>query len=121
MTSSNENIFPVTGHFRGEFTGDRWIPRTKAPVTQSFDIFSDLRLIKGLSKQSWGWWFETPSRPLWRHCNALDIMAAILADDIFNWILLNQNARIPIQISLKFVSKSPIDNTTALDQVMVWR
>ena len=22
-----------------------------------------------LSKQSWGWWFKTPSRPLWRHCN----------------------------------------------------
>ena len=26
-------------------------------------------LNKGLSKQSWGWWFETPSRPIWRHCN----------------------------------------------------
>ena len=25
---------------------------------------------KRLSNQSWGWWFETPSRPLWRHCNA---------------------------------------------------
>ena len=24
-----------------------------------------------LSKQSWGWWFETLSRPLWRHCNVL--------------------------------------------------
>ena len=24
---------------------------------------------KRLSKQSWGWWFETPSRSLWRHCN----------------------------------------------------
>ena len=24
---------------------------------------------KPLSKQSWGWWFETLSRPLWRHCN----------------------------------------------------
>ena len=22
-----------------------------------------------LSKQSWGWWFETPSRPSWRHRN----------------------------------------------------
>ena len=27
-------------------------------------------LNKRLSKQSWGWWFETPSRSLWRHCNA---------------------------------------------------
>ena len=23
--------------------------------------------INGWSKQSWGWWFETSSRPLWRH------------------------------------------------------
>ena len=30
MTSSNGNIFRVTGHLCGEFTGDRWIPRTKA-------------------------------------------------------------------------------------------
>ena len=28
-------------------------------------------LNKRLSKQSWGWWFETPSRPLWRHCNVM--------------------------------------------------
>ena len=30
MTSSNGNIFHVTGRLCGEFTGDRWIPRTKA-------------------------------------------------------------------------------------------
>ena len=30
-------------------------------------------LNKRLSKQSRGWWFETPSRSLWRHCNALSI------------------------------------------------
>ena len=39
------------------------------PVTRSFDVFFDLRLNKRLSKQSWGWWSETQSRPLWRHCN----------------------------------------------------
>ena len=39
------------------------------PVTRSFDVFFDLRLNKRLSKQSWGWWFQTLSRPLWRHCN----------------------------------------------------
>ena len=39
------------------------------PVTRSFDVFFDLRLNKRLNKHSWGWWFETPSRPLWRHCN----------------------------------------------------
>ena len=30
MTSSNGNIFRVTGHLCGEFTGPRWIPCTKA-------------------------------------------------------------------------------------------
>ena len=30
MTSSNGNIFRGTGHLYGEFTGPRWIPRTKA-------------------------------------------------------------------------------------------
>ena len=39
------------------------------PVTRSFDVFFDLRLNKRLNKQSWGWWFETLSRPLWRQCN----------------------------------------------------
>ena len=41
---------PVTGEFPA-----------KRPVTQSFDVFFDLRLNKRLNKQSWGWWFETPS------------------------------------------------------------
>ena len=30
MASLNGNIFRVTGHFCGELTGPRWIPRTKA-------------------------------------------------------------------------------------------
>ena len=30
MTSSNGNIFRVTGHLCGEFTSHRWIPITKA-------------------------------------------------------------------------------------------
>ena len=48
----------------GEFPAQR-------PVTRSFDVFFDLRLNKRLSKQSWGWWFETLSRPIWRHRNWL--------------------------------------------------
>ena len=61
MTSSNGNIFRVTGHFCGE--------PAQRPVTRSFDVFFDLRLNKRLSKQSWGWWLETLSCPLWLHCN----------------------------------------------------
>ena len=69
MTSSNGKHFPrywpfvrgirrspVNSPHKGQWRG-----------TQMF--FYDLRLIKRLSKQSWGWWFETPSLPLWRHCN----------------------------------------------------
>ena len=31
--------------------------------------------INGLNKQSWRWWFETPSLSLWRHCNVLALSA----------------------------------------------
>ena len=68
MTSSNGNIFRVTGPLCGEFTGPGEFP-TQRPVTRSFDVFFDLRLNKRLSKQPWGWWFETLSWSLWRHCN----------------------------------------------------
>ena len=47
----------------GEFPAQR-------PVTRGFDVFYNLRPDKRLSKQSWGWWFETPSHSLWRHRNA---------------------------------------------------
>ena len=42
------------------------------PVTRSFDVFFDLCPNKRLSKQSRGWWFETPPGPLWRHGNELE-------------------------------------------------
>ena len=50
--------FVVTGEFPA-----------KRPVTHSFDVFFDLGLNERLSKQSWGWWFEAPSRSLSRHSN----------------------------------------------------
>ena len=48
----------------GDFPAER-------PVTRSFDIFFDMHLNKRFSKQWWGCWFNTPSCPLWRHCNEL--------------------------------------------------
>ena len=53
----------------GEFPAQR-------PVTQSFDVFFDLRLNKRLSKQLWGWWFEMLSHPLWRPCNVMTFFNA---------------------------------------------
>ena len=43
MTSSNGNIFRVTGPLCGEFTGPGEFP-TQSPLTRSFDVFFDLRL-----------------------------------------------------------------------------
>ena len=51
---------PVTGEFP-----------TQRPVTRSFDVSLICALNKRLSKHSRGWWFETPSHPLWRHCNGM--------------------------------------------------
>ena len=73
VTSSNGNIFRVTGPLCGEFTGPGEFPAQR-PVTRSFDVFFDLRLNKRLSKQPWGWWFETPAWPLWRHRNVLNAL-----------------------------------------------
>ena len=52
----------------GEFPAQR-------PVTRSFDVFFDLRPNKRLSKPSWGWWFETPSHPLWCDSNVYCIIS----------------------------------------------
>ena len=43
------------------------------------------------------------------------------ADDTFKRLFLNENDRISIKISLKFVPKGPINNNPALVQIMAWR
>ena len=43
MTSSNGNIFRVTGHLCGEFTGLRWIPRTKTSDAERWCFLWSLR------------------------------------------------------------------------------
>ena len=63
MTSSNGNIFRVTGPLCGELTGE--FP-SQRPLTRNFDVFFDMGLNKRLSKQYIRRWFETPSLPLWR-------------------------------------------------------
>ena len=69
MTSSDGNIFHVTGPLWGEFTSLWWIPPTKASDAELWCFFFYLRLNKGLCKQTRRRWFETPSRSLWRHYN----------------------------------------------------
>ena len=43
------------------------------------------------------------------------------ADDTFNRIFVNENVRISIEFSLKFVPKGPSNNIPALVQIMAWR
>ena len=42
------------------------------------------------------------------------------ADNIFKCIFLNGNVWIPIKISMNFVPKGPMNNNTALVQIMAW-
>ena len=50
----------------------------------------------------------------------LNKMAAILPDNILKYIFKNEKFYILMKISLKFVPKGPIDNMSALIQVMAW-
>ena len=79
MTSSNGNKFSAllaisagNSSVSGEFPAQR-------PVTRSFDVFFDLHPNKRLSKQWWGWWFETISCPLWRHRNEREFIYSIFS------------------------------------------
>ena len=68
----NGSIFRVTGPLA---LGGVWNPPVtgenpwQRPVTRGFGVFFDLRLNKRLSKQLRCWWFGTPWRSLWCHCN----------------------------------------------------
>ena len=66
----------------GEFLAQR-------PVTWSFDVFFDLHLNKRLSKQSWGWWFETLPRPLWRHSKVSHQLTCVGLRQVSRPIYLN--------------------------------
>ena len=63
----------------GEFLSQRL-------VMWSFDVFFDLCLNIRLSKQSWGWGFEMPSRSLWHHCNEA---TAIYTSAKVSWLSLD--------------------------------
>ena len=68
MASSNGNIFALVALCAGNSPETGEFPSQRS-VTRSFYDFFDICLNTRLSKQSCGWWFETPLRSLWRHCN----------------------------------------------------
>ena len=76
MTSSNGNIFRVTGPLCGEFTGHRWITRTKASDAELWCFLWSAVEQTLKCKQPRRWWFETPSPSLWRHSNDTKLLHA---------------------------------------------
>ena len=78
MTSSNGNIFSVTGPLCGKFTGHRWISPHKGQWRGALMFSLICALNKRMSKQSWGWWFETPSHSLRRHYNEVHTSAKMI-------------------------------------------
>ena len=84
---------PVSGEFPAQM-----------PVTRSFDVFFDLHPNKRLIKQWWGWWFETPSCPLWRHRNAR--VCCVSTRLLVNTVQCHYNA--VIFFSKTFTKKSTI-------------
>ena len=94
MTSSNGNIFRVSGPLCGKFTGPGEFP-IQRPVTRSFGVFFDPRLNKRLSKQPWGWWFETPSWSLWRQCNVSRDPHELRPQHVFRDYIFNISATSP--------------------------
>ena len=116
MTSSNGNIFRVTGPLCGEFTGPGEFP-TQRPVTRSFGVFFDLCPNKRLSKQPWGWWFETPSLSLWRQCNVLWYNEVVT-----QWILSNiSRYRQSYRSPMPYFGKSKSDLSDALQWCIKYR
>ena len=84
LTSSNGNIFRVTGPLWVESIGHRWIPSQKQ-VARRLDVFFDLRLNKRLSKQSRRQWFDTLLRSLCHHCYEYRRVNYMCICNICNW------------------------------------
>ena len=83
---------------------------TQRPVTWNFDIFFDLCLNERLSKQSWGWWFQMPSWPLWRHSDVDEIFiigcTASCHFDNFQWWKVHQYDDISISVRNSYANIS---------------
>ena len=96
MTSSNGNIFRVTGRLCGNspVTGEF---QSQRPVRRSFDVFFYMCPKKLLCKQSRRYWFETPSCSLWSHFN-----------DFGNWLAARGSLFRADQVPVEFQS----DRTT---------
>ena len=114
-------IFRVTGPLCGEFIDHRWIP-SQRPVSRSFDVYFDLRLNKRWSKQSWGWWFETSSRSLWRHYNDMihDSCAARHYNDVIMTTMASKITSITVVYSTFYSDADQRKHQSSAPLAFVW-
>ena len=105
MTSSNENIFCVTGHLCREITGHRCIPCTKAN-DMKFDVFFDLRLNKRLSKNGEADDFK-------RHRSHYDVIVMSKCMLRWRWSALSKRNNIKTSFLFRIISTTnSCDNAT---------
>ena len=71
------------------------------PVTRIFHVFFHLRQNKRLSKQWWDWWFRTPSRPLWRHCDVSFVHGILISWEYGSALWYSANFKTLLQKSNK--------------------
>ena len=92
VTSSNGNIFHVTGHLCGEFTGPRWFPRNKA---------SDAELWYFFRSEAWlnGWVNNHEAGDLSRHRAHYDVTVM----DVWSSQFRSRIYMVPALESLNFV------------------
>ena len=81
----------------GEFPAQR-------SVTRSFDVFFYLRLHERLSENWRGWWFETPSRPLWRHSNVDLWLCSVQTNSLSVTLNKHHIGRLPLYLIVQLTS-----------------
>ena len=90
MASSNGNIFRVTVHLCGEFTGHRWIPRTKASDGELWWFFMCARIKSWVNNGEAG--DLRHHRTLWRHCNIVTKTIVVYGKpNIILYLLIQQH------------------------------
>ena len=92
---------------------------TQRPVTRSYDVYFDLRPNKRLSKQLWGWWFETQSRTLWRHRHVQHRHAQELNESINPIVPIPYTTGLQTWSSLR-LQMSQHEEVTSHQQIQYW-
>ena len=125
MTSLNGNIFRVTGHLCGEFTGHRWIPHTKASDAELWCFLWYL-------PEYYGWLNNREAGDLRRYLAHYDVivMSAISPYlnqwwSLVNWTIRNRlqwNMNQDVNLSVKKWFENVFCKISAIFQVAIcWR